>query len=142
MADEMTNKSDEMTRRASELASEKGDQAARTMSETGEQMAEQSRSAGQKVAEMARSTGERIAEASSATGQRLAQATEQAKDFVSSKVGEAGERIRGLREVDYGQMYEGVKSQIRMYPTESLLISAAIGFGLGLLLRRGGNQGM
>jgi len=61
-------------------------------------------------------------------GRRAAEMATQAKDYV-------GDKLSGLREVDYGQVAENAKEYARQKPGQALLISAAAGFVIGLLLR-------
>ena len=46
-----------------------------------------------------------------------------------------GEKFQDLRNKDYGQMADDAKQYARQNPGQALLISAAAGFLLGLLLR-------
>lgn len=61
-------------------------------------------------------------------GRKAAEMATQAKDYV-------GDKLSGLREVDYGQVAENAKEYARQKPGQALLISAAAGFVIGLLLR-------
>lgn len=58
-----------------------------------------------------------------------------AKDYLSDKVSVAGEKLQDLRNVDYRQVAEEAKEYARQKPGQALLISAAAGFVLGILLR-------
>ncbi|HYY43447.1 MAG TPA: hypothetical protein VE775_11990 [Pyrinomonadaceae bacterium] len=68
-------------------------------------------------------------------GQKIADAASQAKDYVSDKVSVVGDRLKDLQNVDYKQVGEDAKAYARENPGQALLISAAAGFLLGLLLR-------
>lgn len=61
-------------------------------------------------------------------GHRAAEMATQARDYV-------GDKLSNLREVDYGQVAENAKEYARQKPGQALLISAAAGFVIGLLLR-------
>ncbi|MFL6208239.1 MAG: hypothetical protein ACJ74W_05280 [Pyrinomonadaceae bacterium] len=68
-------------------------------------------------------------------GQKIADAAAQAKDYVSDKVSVVGDKFKDLQNVDYKQVAEDAKTYARQNPGQALLISAAAGFLLGLLLR-------
>jgi len=68
-------------------------------------------------------------------GQKIADAASSAKDYVAEKAGVVGEKFQDLRNKDYGQMADDAKQYARQNPGQALLISAAAGFLLGLLLR-------
>jgi ElaB/YqjD/DUF883 family membrane-anchored ribosome-binding protein len=62
-------------------------------------------------------------------------AATQAKDYLSDKATVVGDKLQDLRNVDYGQLAEDAKQYARQKPGQALLISAAAGFVIGLLLR-------
>jgi ElaB/YqjD/DUF883 family membrane-anchored ribosome-binding protein len=68
-------------------------------------------------------------------GQKIAEAASTAKDYVTERAGVVGEKFQDLRNKDYGQMAEDAKTYARQNPGQALLISAAAGFLLGVLLR-------
>ncbi len=68
-------------------------------------------------------------------GQKVADAASKAKDYLSDKATVAGEKIQDLRNVDYGQLAEDAKDYARQKPGQAILIAAAAGFVIGLLLR-------
>jgi ElaB/YqjD/DUF883 family membrane-anchored ribosome-binding protein len=68
-------------------------------------------------------------------GQKIAEAASTAKDYVSDKVSVVGDKFKDLQNVDYKQVAEDAKTYARENPGQALLISAAAGFLLGLLLR-------
>src|SRR5438105_787294 len=78
---------------------------------------------------------EGIAATAQEYGQKIAGAATQAKDYVSDKVSVAADKIKDLQNVDYKQVAEDAKAYARQNPGQALLISAAAGFLLGLLLR-------
>jgi ElaB/YqjD/DUF883 family membrane-anchored ribosome-binding protein len=84
------------------------------------------------------------AEAGAATGtasqaqeysQKINEAASMARDYISEKTGAVGEKLQELRNKDYSQMADDAKQYARQNPGQALLISAAAGFLLGILLR-------
>ena len=65
----------------------------------------------------------------------MAGAATQAKDFLADKASVVGDRFQDLRNKDYAQVAEDAKQYARQNPGQALLVSAAAGFILGLLLR-------
>ena len=70
-------------------------------------------------------------------GQTVADAATQAKDYISDKAGVVGEKIQGLRDVDYAEYANQAKDYARQNPGQALLVAAAAGFVIGLLVRGG-----
>ncbi len=68
-------------------------------------------------------------------GQKIADAASTAKDYVSDKLSVAKDKFGDLQNVDYRQVADDAKQYARQNPGQALLISAAAGFLLGLLLR-------
>lgn len=68
-------------------------------------------------------------------GQKIADAASQAKDYVSDKLSPAVDKFKELQNKDYGQMADDAKEYAKQNPGQAILISAAAGFLLGLLLR-------
>lgn len=66
-------------------------------------------------------------------GQKVTEAATQAKDYVSDK-------FKTLQETDYRQVAEDARDYARQKPGQALLISAAAGFLIGLLIRGGSNR--
>jgi ElaB/YqjD/DUF883 family membrane-anchored ribosome-binding protein len=54
---------------------------------------------------------------------------------VSDKLTPAVDKFNELRQKDYGQMADDAKEYARQNPGQAILVSAAAGFLLGLLLR-------
>ena len=81
------------------------------------------------------STGTGAATALSQTGQRISEAATQAKDYVSDKVAVVGEKFKELQNADLGEIAENAKDYARRNPGQAILISAAAGLVLGLILR-------
>jgi ElaB/YqjD/DUF883 family membrane-anchored ribosome-binding protein len=70
-------------------------------------------------------------------GQTVANAATQAKDYLSDKAGVVGDKLSGLRDVDYQQYATQAKDYARQNPGQALLVAAAAGFVIGLLVRGG-----
>ena len=70
-------------------------------------------------------------------GQKVADAASQAKDYLSERASVVGDKIQDLRNKDYQQIAEEAKDYARQNPGQALLISAAAGFLIGLLVRGG-----
>jgi len=68
-------------------------------------------------------------------GQKITDAASTAKDYVSDKISVAGDKLKDLQNVDYRQVTEDAKNYAREKPGQALLISAAAGFLIGLLLK-------
>jgi len=68
-------------------------------------------------------------------GQKISEAASQAKDFVSDKVSVVGDKIKDLQNVDVKQFADNATEYARKNPGQAILISAAAGLVLGLLLR-------
>lgn len=68
-------------------------------------------------------------------GQRIAGAATQAKDYVSDKVSVVGDKIRDLQNKDFQEVADQAKDYARQNPGQAILISAAAGLVLGLLIR-------
>ena len=68
-------------------------------------------------------------------GGKLSEAATHAKDYVSDKVTVVGEKLKDLQNVDYREMAENAKDYARQNPGQAILISAAAGLLLGLILR-------
>jgi ElaB/YqjD/DUF883 family membrane-anchored ribosome-binding protein len=70
-------------------------------------------------------------------GQTVAGAASTAKDFLSDKASVVGDKFQDLRNVDYGQVADQAKDYARQNPGQALLVAAAAGFVIGLLVRGG-----
>ena len=69
-------------------------------------------------------------------GQKISDVATQAKDFVADKVSVVGDKVKDLKNADIGELAENAKEYARRKPGQALLISAAVGLVLGLLVRR------
>lgn len=68
-------------------------------------------------------------------GQKISDAASHAKDFVTDKVSVVGDKIKDLQNADLGELAENAKEYARRKPGQAILISAAAGLLLGLLVR-------
>src|SRR6476620_840552 len=68
-------------------------------------------------------------------GQKISDAASQAKDFVSDKVSVVGDKIKDLQNVDVKDLAANATDYARKNPGQAILISAAAGLLLGLVLR-------
>jgi ElaB/YqjD/DUF883 family membrane-anchored ribosome-binding protein len=68
-------------------------------------------------------------------GQKIADAANTAKDYVSDKVSVVGDKLKDIQNVDFNEVATQAKDYARQNPGQAILVSAAAGFVLGLLLR-------
>lgn len=68
-------------------------------------------------------------------GQKVADAASQAKDYMADKLSVVGDKFKDLQNKDINQVAEEAKQYARQNPGQAILISAAAGMVLGLLLR-------
>ena len=68
-------------------------------------------------------------------GQKISDAATYAKDFVTDKVSVVGDKFKELQNADLGELAENAKDYARQKPGHALLISAAAGLLLGLIIR-------
>jgi len=68
-------------------------------------------------------------------GTKISEAASQAKDYVSDKVAVVGDKIKELQNADLGEIAESAKDYTRKNPGQAILISAAAGLLVGLILR-------
>ena len=70
-------------------------------------------------------------------GQKIQDAAAKAKDFASDKFAQAGDKFKELQNKDPQELIEDAKEFARQKPGQTILISAAVGLVLGLILRGG-----
>jgi ElaB/YqjD/DUF883 family membrane-anchored ribosome-binding protein len=70
-------------------------------------------------------------------GQKIQDAASKARDFANEKFTQAGDKFKELQSKDPKEMLEDAKDYARQKPGHALLISAAVGLVVGLLLRGG-----
>lgn len=68
-------------------------------------------------------------------GQKLQDAAVKAKDYAAEKFNQASGKLKELQDKNPQELVEEAKEYARQKPGEALLISAAVGLVLGLLLK-------
>src|SRR3954453_6344074 len=68
-------------------------------------------------------------------GAKLAEAASTAKDYVTDKVSAIGDKLADLKNTDIKEVANQAKDYARQNPGQAILISAAAGLVLGLLIR-------
>lgn len=68
-------------------------------------------------------------------GGKISEAANQAKEYVSDKMSVVGDKIKDLQNADFAEMAENAKDYARKNPGQAILISAAAGLLVGLILR-------
>jgi ElaB/YqjD/DUF883 family membrane-anchored ribosome-binding protein len=68
-------------------------------------------------------------------GGKISEAANQAKDYVSDKMSVVGDKIKDLQNADLKEITENAKDYARNNPGQAILISAAAGLLVGLILR-------
>ncbi|MBD0371136.1 MAG: hypothetical protein ICV60_09900 [Pyrinomonadaceae bacterium] len=76
-----------------------------------------------------------LAQTAQEYGKKVAEAASTARDYVTDKVSVVGDKIGELRNKDFSEVANDAKEYARQNPGQALLISAAAGFVLGLLIR-------
>lgn len=70
-------------------------------------------------------------------GQKIQDAADKAKDFANDKFAKASDKFKELQDKDPKELIEDAKEFARQKPGQTILISAAVGLVLGLILRSG-----
>lgn len=68
-------------------------------------------------------------------GQKITEAASHAKEFVADKVTVVGDKFKELQNADFAEITENAKDYARKNPGQAILISAAAGLLVGLILR-------
>ena len=68
-------------------------------------------------------------------GGKISEAATHAKDYVSDKMTVVGDKIKELQNADFAEIAENTKEYARKNPGQAILISAAAGLLVGLILR-------
>lgn len=76
-----------------------------------------------------------LAQTAQEYGGKISEAAGHAKDYVTDKVAVVGEKIKDLQNADLNEVAENAKEYARKNPGQAILISAAAGLLLGLILR-------
>jgi ElaB/YqjD/DUF883 family membrane-anchored ribosome-binding protein len=80
-------------------------------------------------------TAPRLAATAKEYGDRIADAATTAKDYVAEKATVVTDKIKDLSNKDFGEVANEAKEYARKNPGQAILISAAAGLVLGLLIR-------
>lgn len=76
-----------------------------------------------------------LAQTAQEYGGKISEVATQAKDYVTDKVGVVGDKIKELQNADYAEIAENAKDYARKNPGQAILISAAAGLLIGLVIR-------
>jgi ElaB/YqjD/DUF883 family membrane-anchored ribosome-binding protein len=68
-------------------------------------------------------------------GTKITEAASQAKEFVNDKMTVVGDKFKELQNADLAEITENAKDYARKNPGQAILISAAAGLLVGLILR-------
>ncbi|HEX7335535.1 MAG TPA: DUF883 C-terminal domain-containing protein [Pyrinomonadaceae bacterium] len=80
-------------------------------------------------------TGTALSQTAQDYGHKISEAANTAKDYLSDKVSVVGDKFKELQNADLGELAENAKQYARQKPGQALLISAAAGLLLGLIIR-------
>ena len=80
-------------------------------------------------------TGAALSQTAHEYGQKISDAAVHAKDYVADKVSVVSDKFKELQNADLGELAENAKQYARQKPGQALLISAAVGLVLGLIIR-------
>jgi ElaB/YqjD/DUF883 family membrane-anchored ribosome-binding protein len=80
-------------------------------------------------------TAPSLAQSAQEYGQKIADAATQAKDYVVDRASVVTDKIKELKDVDPSELVDSAKQYTRQNPGQAILISAAAGLILGLVLR-------
>jgi len=76
-----------------------------------------------------------LAQTAQEYGEKISDAASQAKDYVSDKVSLVGDKLKDLQNADLGEIAENAQDYARKNPGQAILISAAAGLLVGLIIR-------
>ena len=82
-------------------------------------------------------TATNLAQTAQEYGERITEAASQAKDYVAARASVVGTKFKELQNADIGELTDTARDFARRNPGQTILISAAAGLILGLLLRGG-----
>lgn len=68
-------------------------------------------------------------------GQKISDAASHAREYITDKASVVGDKLKDLQNADLGELAENAKDYARRKPGQAILISAAAGLILGLLVR-------
>ncbi len=70
-------------------------------------------------------------------GQKISDVAVKAKDFATEKFEQASDKFKELQGKDFSELASDAKEYAKKNPGQTILISAAVGLVLGLILRSG-----
>jgi len=76
-----------------------------------------------------------LAQTAQEYGEKISDAASQAKEYVRDKVSLVGDKLKDLQNADLGEIAENAKDYARKNPGQAILISAAAGLLVGLIIR-------
>ena len=76
-----------------------------------------------------------LAQAAREYGEKISEAATHARDYVSDKMTVVGDKVKDLQNADLTEIAENAKDYARKNPGQAILISAAAGLLVGLILR-------
>jgi ElaB/YqjD/DUF883 family membrane-anchored ribosome-binding protein len=76
-----------------------------------------------------------LAQTAQQYGEKIAEAAGQAKEYVGDKMTVVGDKIKELQNADLAEITENAKDYARKNPGQAILISAAAGLLVGLIIR-------
>src|SRR5215470_3243969 len=80
-------------------------------------------------------TGTALSQTAQDYGHKISEVASHAKDYVTDKVSVVSDKIKDLQNADLGELAENAKDYARKNPGQAILISAAAGLVLGLIIR-------
>lgn len=76
-----------------------------------------------------------LAQTAQQYGEKISEAAGQAKEFLGEKISVVGDKFKELQNADLSEIAENAKDYARKNPGQAILISAAAGLLVGLILR-------
>jgi ElaB/YqjD/DUF883 family membrane-anchored ribosome-binding protein len=76
-----------------------------------------------------------LAQTAQQYGEKISEAAGQAKEYLGEKITVVGDKFKELQNADLGEITENAKDYARKNPGQALLISAAAGLLIGLIIR-------
>ena len=76
-----------------------------------------------------------LAQTAQQYGEKISEAAGQAKEFIGEKITVVGDKFKELQNTDLSEVAENAKEYARKNPGQAILISAAAGLLVGLILR-------
>jgi ElaB/YqjD/DUF883 family membrane-anchored ribosome-binding protein len=83
----------------------------------------------------ATATATGLAQTAQQYGEKISEAAGQAKEFIGEKITVVGDKFKELQNADLSEIAETAKDYARKNPGQAILISAAAGLLVGLILR-------